>query len=71
MESVHLSSLLSDHVVDISDKLYAVSFIQIEGISINDCLNFEEKFRDKLKSTGSVHVQSQAGKSQLEAGVWN
>lgn len=46
-------SLLSDHAVDVSDKLCVVSFLQLVGIKINNCLIFEEKFRDKLRSTGS------------------
>lgn len=52
-ESVARGSLLSDHAVDVSDKLCAVSFLQLVGIKINNCLIFEEKFRDELRSTGS------------------
>lgn len=52
-ESVARGSLLSDHAVDVSDKLCVVSFLQLVGIKINNCLIFEEKFRDKLRSTGS------------------
>lgn len=52
-ESVARGSLLSDHAVDVSDELCAVSFLQLVGIKINNCLIFEEKFRDELRSTGS------------------
>lgn len=42
----------------VRNKFSTVSFIQFEGITLNYCLELGgEKFRDKLKSTGTIHVQ--------------